>query len=218
MNKEDILKTIKELKEKAKKRNFSQSYDLIVVLKGLDMKKAESHVEFFQSIKHDTGKKIKICALVGPELTAKAKETCDVVINDDEFPKYAKDKKAAKKLANECNWFIAQANLMAKIAASFGRILGPKGKMPNPKAGCVVPPTANLKPLTEKLRKTIKVVAKTTPMIQCIVGKEDMKYEEVSDNICTIYEGIVHHLSAGKDNIRSVFLKLTMSKPVKMEK
>ncbi len=218
MEKQAILKTIKELKEKAKKRNFSQSFDLIVVLKGLDMKKPENQVEFFQPVKHDTGKKIKICALVGPELTAKAKESCDVVVNADDFPKYAKDKKAAKKLANECDWFIAQANLMPKVAASFGRVLGPKGKMPNPKAGCVVPPTANLGPLSEKLRKTVKVSAKTIPMIQCIVGKEDMKDEDVSDNIWTIYDGLVHHLVSGKDNVRSVMLKLTMSKPIKLEK
>jgi large subunit ribosomal protein L1 len=218
MKKEDILKTIKELKEKAKKRNFKQSFDLIIVLKGLNLKKAEDHVEFFQLLRHDTGKKVKICALVGPELASKAKECCDVVVNADEFPKYTKDKKATKKLAQDCDWFVAQANLMPKVAASFGRVLGPKGKMPNPKAGCVVPPTANLEPLCNKLRKTTKVVAKTIPMIQCIVGKENMKDEDVSDNIWTVYDGLVHHLAAGKDNVRSIMLKLTMSKPVKLEK
>jgi len=218
MEKSEILKTIKELKEKSKKRKFSQTYDLIVVLKGLDLKKPEQQVEFFQVLKHETGKKAKICALVGAELSGKAKEDCDVVVKDNEFPLYIKDKKAAKKLAKECDWFIAQANLMPKVAASFGRVLGPKGKMPNPKAGCVVPPTTNLKPLVERLRKTVKVSAKTVPMIQCAVGKEDMKDEEISDNIWTIYDGLVHHLISGKDNIRSVMLKLTMSKPVKLEK
>lgn len=218
MEKADILKVIKELKEKSKKRNFSQSFDLIVVLRGLNMKKPENQVEFFQPVKYDIGKKLKICALVGPELAAKAKESCDVVVNVDDFPKYAKDKKAAKKLANECDWFIAQANIMPKVAASFGRILGPKGKMPNPKAGCVVPPNANLGPLSEKLRKTVKVSAKTIPMIQCLVGKEDMKDDEVSDNIWDMYDGLIHHLPAGKDNVKSIMLKLTMSKPIKLEK
>jgi len=218
MEKSDILKAIKELKEKSKKRNFSQSYDLIVVLKGLDIKKPEQQVELFQHLKHETGKRAKVCALVGSELTSKAKEVCDIVVNDDEFSKYAKDKKAAKKLAQECDWFVAQANLMPKVAASFGRVLGPKGKMPNPKSGCVVPPTANLKPLIEKLRKTVKISAKTIPMIQCAVGREDMKDEDVTDNIWTIYDSLVHHLVSGKDNIRNVMLKLTMSKPVKLEK
>jgi len=218
MNKEDILKAIKELKEKAKKRKFKQSYDLIVVLKGLNMKKPEDHVEFFQAIKYDTGRTVKICALVGPELAAKAKESCDVVVNIDDFPKYQKDKKAAKKIAKECDWFIAQANIMPQVAAAFGRVLGPKGKMPNPKAGCIVPPSANLKPLCERLRKTVKISAKITPMIQCIVGKEDMKDEEVLDNVWTIYDGLVHHLSSGIDNIRNILLKMTMSKPLKIEK
>ncbi|MBW2982188.1 50S ribosomal protein L1 [Candidatus Woesearchaeota archaeon] len=218
MKKEDILKVIKELKEKSKKRNFKQSFDLIVVLKGLNLKKPEEQVEFFQPLKHDLGKQLKICALVGPELAGKSKDLCDFIVKDDEFPKYAKDKKATKKLAKECGWFIAQANLMPKIAASFGRVLGPKGKMPNPKAGCIVPPTANLKPLCDRLRKTVKVSAKTVPTIQCIVGKEDMKDEDVTDNIWTIYDGLVHHLPSGKDNVRNVLLKLTMGKPINLEK
>lgn len=218
MEKQAILKVIKELKENSKKRKFSQTYDLIIVLKGLNLKKPEDQVEFFQALKHDNGKKPKICALVGAELASKAKDVCDVVVKDDDFPKYQKDKKAAKKLANECDWFIAQANLMPQVAAAFGRVLGPKGKMPNPKAGCVVPPNANLAPLCERLRKTVKVAAKTVPMIQCAVGKEDMKDEDITDNIWTIYDGLVHHLAAGIDNIRSIMLKLTMGKPVKMEK
>ncbi|ENO12050.1 ribosomal protein L1 [Thermoplasmatales archaeon SCGC AB-539-C06] len=105
---------------------------------------------------------------------------------------------------------------MPKVAASFGKILGPKGKMPNPKAGCVVPPNANLKVLYERLQKLIKLSAKVMPMMQCIVGKEDSKDEEVADNIFTIYDSLVHHLPGGKNNIKNVLLKLTMSKPIKL--
>ena len=217
MDKNKILKTLEHVRKASKKRNFNQTFDVDIRIKNYDIKK-DGNIDLFINLPYNRGKKVKICALIGPELAAKAKETCDFVVSIDEFPKYAKDKKAAKKLANECDWFIAQANLMPKVAASFGRVLGPKGKMPNPKASCIVPPTANLEPLCNKLRKTVKVVAKTIPMIQCIVGKEDMKDEEVSDNIWTIYDGLIHHLSAGKDNVRSVFLKLTMSKPVKLEK
>lgn len=218
MNKESILKSIKALKEKSKKRAFSQSYDLIIALKGLDMKKPDNQVDFFMPLKFGTGKDIKVCALIGRELTKSAKEICDYVISDDEFNKYAKDRKAVKKLANECDFFIAQANVMPKVATAFGRILGPKGKMPNPKIGCIVPPNANLKPLCEKLRKTIRINAKIGPFIQCIVGKEDMKDDEAADNIFSIYDNLIHHLIGGKNNIKEVYLKLTMSKPVRLGK
>jgi len=216
MKKEDILKSLKELKEKSQKRNFTQTVDLVVNLKGLNLKKPEEQVDFFQNLHFSVGKKVKVCALVGPELIGQAKEICDFAISVDDFPKYAKDKKAIKKLAKEYDYFIAQANIMPKVAATFGRVLGPKGKMPNPKAGCVVPPNANLKVLYGRLQKLIKISAKITPTIQCVVGKEDSKEEEVVDNILVIYDGLIHHLPGGKNNIRNVLLKLTMSKPVKL--
>jgi large subunit ribosomal protein L1 len=122
-----------------------------------------------------------------------------------------------KKIASEHDYFIAQATVMPKIATSFGRVLGPKGKMPNPKAGCVVPPNANLKPLYDKLQKTVRVTAKTAMMIQAPVATEAMKEEDIADNIKTLYDQIIHHLPAEKNNIRRVLLKLTMGKPIKLD-
>jgi len=60
-------------------------------------------------------------------------------------------------------------------------------------------------------------MAKTALMVQTIVGSEDMSDEEVADNIYTVYDGILHHLPGGKSNIKSVLLKLSMGKPVKLE-
>jgi len=122
-----------------------------------------------------------------------------------------------RKLAKGYDFFIAQANLMAKVATTFGRVLGPKGKMPNPKAGCVVPPNANLKPLVAKLQKTVRIAAKTTPMVQMAAGLEDQKEEEVSDNILTLYDQLIHHLPKERNNVRSIYLKLTMGKPQKID-
>lgn len=216
MKKEEVLKSLKELKEKSQKRNFKQTVDLVINLKGLNLKKPDEQVDFFQNLHFGTGKKTKTCALVGPELMGQAKNVCNVAISVDDFDRYVKDKKTVKKIAQECDYFIAQANIMPKVAAAFGKILGPKGKMPNPKAGCVVPPNANLKVLCDRLQKLVKVSAKTTPTVQCVVGKEDGKEEEIVDNILVIYDGLIHHLSGGKNNIKNVLLKLTMSKPVKL--
>jgi len=216
MNKEDFKKAFDIINKNSQKRNFKQSYELIVTLKELNLKKPEEQVDFYAALHYGIGKKITVCALVGPELIGQAKESCDMAVVLDDFEKYQKDKKALKKLAKENDYFIAQANIMPKVAASFGRVLGPKGKMPNPKAGCIVPPNANIKPLYDKLQKTIKVSAKTALMIQAMVGKEGMDEKEIMDNILTLYDQIIHHTPKGALNVRHVLLKMTMGKPFRV--
>ena len=214
MDKTQVLDALKQLKSNSPKRNFKQRVDLIIPLKGLDMKKTDNQINSFTTLHYTSGKKTKVCALVGPELLSQAKEICDEAISIDDLPKY--DKNAIKKLAETYDFFIAQATVMPKVAATFGRIFGPKGKMPNPKAGCVVPPNANLKSLYDKLQKTIKIQTKNQPLIQCAVGSEDMKEEEIADNVLLIHESVSHILPNGKHNIRKVLLKLTMGYPVKI--
>ncbi|MFH1642194.1 MAG: 50S ribosomal protein L1 [Nanoarchaeota archaeon] len=209
MNKKLIQEILKTVKEKTSKRNFKQSVDMIVVCTGLDLKKPEHNINAFINLHHGTGKKVSVCALVGAELKVSAKETCDQVISDNEFDKF-KDKKDAKKLADKYDFFIAQATIMPKIATAFGRVFGPKGKMPNPKAGCVVPPNANLKPLYEKLQKVVKAQIKNQPIIQCKIGVEDQDEAEVVDNIFTFYNNLINVLPNGVHNIKNVQLKLTM--------
>ncbi len=216
MDKKTIYETLDKLKQEDKKRNFNQSFDLIVNLKDIDLKKTDNQIEFFLPLHYPRGKQLKVCALVDTELKEEAEKVCDKTIMADDFQKYAKDKKAAKKLADEFDIFIAQATIMPKVASAFGRIFGPRGKMPNPKGGCVVSPKANLKSLYEKLQKQLKISIKSTPSFKCSVGKEDQKAEEVIDNIITIYNNLIHHLPAEKNNIKKMLLKLTMSKPIEV--
>lgn len=217
MDKTQITQTLKKVKENSQKRNFTQSYDLIINLKDIDLKKPEQSINLYHTLHYSKGKKIKVCALVGPELLPHAKEVCDLAISVDDFPKY-QDKKEARKLATQYDFFIAQATIMPKIATAFGRVFGPKGKMPNPKAGCVVPPNTNLKPLYEKLQKTIRLQTKNDPIIQTIVGNEKMNDEEVIDNIMTTYDALIHNLPNGSNNIKNAFLKLTMGKAFEIGK
>ena len=217
MNKDQVLKTLESLKKDSAKRKFNQSVDLIVALKDLDFKKTEHQVDFFSTLHYSTGKKVKVCAFVGAELKSEAEKVFDSIIMDSDFARY--DKKKAKKLAKQYDFFVAQANIMTKVAQVFGRYLGVRGKMPNPKAGCVVPPKgANLKALYDKLQKTIKISAKKTPLIMLRVGTQEQKPEEVADNILFIYDQLIHHLPNEKHNVKDVYLKLTMSKPVKIDK
>ncbi|MBW2963422.1 hypothetical protein KY306_01450 [Candidatus Woesearchaeota archaeon] len=213
MDKEKVKKALEEL-NKEKTRKFKQKFDLIIVLKHIDIKKEP--IDFFSVLPHPKGKKASVCALVGPELEDKAKTVCDEVVRDKIFNIYKDDPKKAKSLGKKYDYFIAQANLMAQVATVFGKILGQKGKMPNPKAGCVLPPTGNIQAVVSNLQKTVRVSAKTMPVIQVIVGSEEMKEDDVIENILAVYNALVKILPNEEQNIKEVLLKKTMSKPVKV--
>ena len=69
---------------------------------------------------------------------------------------------------------------MVDVARSFGQVLGPRGKMPNPKIGCVVPPKTNLQLLYDKLQKSVMLSTKKGgTSVKTIIGNEEMKDEEI---------------------------------------
>ncbi len=212
-----ITQKVSEAKKSSKKRNFKQTVDLIITLKELNLKNSEEQVDMFVQLHYPLGKKVKVCALVGPELRPKAEKVFDTVISEGNFEKLSKDKKQLKKLVREHKYFVAQANLMPRIASLFGKVLGPKGKMPNPKAGCVVDLRTDLKALYDKLQKLVRVTAKTQPQVQVAVGSEEMEDSQIADNIHTVYDHLVHTLPKGEANISKVFVKLTMGKPVEVK-
>ena len=212
MDEKNLKQALAKLQEE--KKNFVQSYDVLVALKEINLKKPEEQTEFFAQLPHFPNRKQKVCALVDSHMRDDAKKVFDTVISLEEFDKY--DKKKMRTIAGQHDWFVGQANIMPKIAASWGRVLGPRGKMPNPKAGCIVPPKAPLQPLYDRLQNTVKVTAKKQPNIQVMVGKQDMSEEQLTENIQYIYDQIVHHLPKEKDNIKHTALKLTMSKPIKL--
>ncbi|MBI1969593.1 50S ribosomal protein L1 [Candidatus Woesearchaeota archaeon] len=216
MDKAKVQEALAKLRKDSPKRNFQQSIDLIVNLRGLDLKKTEQQFEIFFPLPHGKGKPVRVCALVGPELHQHAKEVCNTAIVEQEFEKYGKEKKILRKLAEGHDFFIAQANIMPRIATVFGKVLGPKKKMPNPKAGCIVPPKTNLKPLVEKLQNTARISVKEKLFVQLMVGIEAMKDEQIVENVMTAYEQLLPNLPNEKNNIKNMFLKFTMSKPVRL--
>lgn len=216
MDRKEALNYVQELKKHEIKRKFVQMVDIVVNLQDLNFKNPAHQVDFFITFQHELGKKRKICALVGPELEDQAKQVCDFVVSQREFEKYQKDKKLAKNLAKQYDFFIAQANIMTAIAATFGRVFGPRGKMPNPKAGCVVPGNANLKPLYERLQKTIRVQAKGKPTVYSFLGRESLAQETLAEHLFSFYDQLIHHLPAERNNIKNMVIKTTMGKPVKI--
>lgn len=212
MDKNSILTAVLNLRKATKKRNFNQSIDLIINLKDLDLKKPEHKIDIFLTLPAGVGKKIKVAGLVDKELSAESKQVLDKTILREDFQKLTKQQ--IKKLAGDHNFFVAQANIMTDIAKYFGKILGPKNRMPNPKAGCVVPPETQLKLLYDKLQKTRRLQIKNEPIIKCLVGKEDMSDEEIANNILAVYNGIISVLPLERQNIGKVLVKMTMGAPV----
>ena len=217
MDKKKLLELLKQLREKSPKRKFIQKIDLILNLRNINLKNADENVDLFVNLPHSPGKKIKICALIGKELEDQAK-VFDKVIKKEEFSKYIDNKRELKKLAQDYDYFIAQANLMTDVAKIFGRTFGPKNKMPNPKSGAVVMPTSNLNELKTKFEKTVRVKTKNEPILKTYVGNEAMKDEDIADNIVVIYDSVVKVLPQNEANIKNVLLKLTMGPALKVEK
>jgi large subunit ribosomal protein L1 len=214
MDEKQIIDTLKKLRENSKKRNFVQSIDFSVILKEVDLEKPEGKIDLFISLPADTGTKAKVCALVDKELSTQAREVFDKIITKDEFSHWKGKNRELRKLANEYDYFVAQATIMTDIAATFGKVLGIKGKMPNPKAGCVVPPKFNLGPLREKLIHTIRLQTKKQPVISVTVGKENSSDENIAKNAMAVYSAIKAVLPRGDQQMKRIMLKTTMGKPL----
>lgn len=213
MDKKEFLETLKVVKDVSPKRNFKQTVDLIVNLKGINVKKDEENINHYLVLHTPNKPEVKVCALVGQALSKKA-DVCQRVILESDFSNL--EKKELKKLAREFDFFVAQADIMPKIASTFGRYLGPLKKMPNPKIGCIIPPTGDVKQVFDRLQKTTHLLTKNEPSVKVSLGSEEYEEDKLADNAVNVYNTIVHDLPNHKHNIRAVYLKFTMGPCVKI--
>ncbi|MEK6852995.1 MAG: hypothetical protein AABX59_03890 [Nanoarchaeota archaeon] len=209
MNEKNILSTIEKLESK---RKFDEGIDLIINLKNFDVKKET--LDVFVEIPFPPSQR-KIC-LFAEKQAAEAEGVVDRIITKDQFTVF--DKRKAKTLAKTYDVFIAVAPVMPSVASSFGKILGPRGKMPSPQVGAVIVKLdeKSLKDLVARLRKTLRLRAKSELSIKVSIGKSSMKLEEVLANLKAVYDAIVRGLPKGEESIKSILIKRTMSKPVKI--
>jgi len=215
MDKTKLIHIIKELKEKSKKRNFIQNFDLVINFKGIDLKKEANRLNSFVLLPFSKGKPIKICALTDKNSLKEAKSLFDKALLKEDLDGISK--KEAKKLSQDYDYFVCHASLMASLATSIGKFLASKGKMPNPKYGCIYNNPEQLPGLKIKLNKLAKTIMKKEATIKAIVGLDSAKDEEIAENILTIYNHVINEVPQGKTKIRSVLLKLTMGEPKKIE-
>jgi len=209
---EYIVSAVKEAIEKSKKRNFLESVDLAINLKDVDLSIPKNRINEEVILPHGRGKEVKIAVFASGETALKAKDCADLVIPPEEIDKLAEDKRKARKLANEYDFFLAEAPFMGKIGKSLGIILGPRGKMPKP-----LPPGSDPCPMVERLKHTVRMRSRDKRTFHVPVGTKEMDVEKIADNIEEVLKRLETKLERGKQNIDSVYVKTTMGPAVKIK-
>jgi len=205
-NEDNFSKAVEKIKSSEKKINFNQTVDIIINLKDFDVRREAFNI--FISVPN----KIKDKNVVG--FFEKDSNVIDS-IKKEQFVKY-KEKKDIKKLIKQYDFFIANAKLMPAVATSFGRVLGPVGKMPSPQLGIL--PTEDdklVEALVNKINSTVRVRVKE-PSIKIAIAKQSLSSDKIAENAFAIYQKILEQIQKKKDNIRNVKIKLTMGKPEKV--
>ncbi|MGC8584704.1 MAG: 50S ribosomal protein L1 [Thermoplasmata archaeon] len=208
----NIYDTVKKMLEESKKRNFKETVDMAVNLQHIDLSDPKKRLNEEVILPHGRGKQLKVAVFASGETAQKAKNVADLVITPDELDKLAEDKRRAKKLATEYDYFIAEAPLMTKIGKLLGGILGPRGKMPKP-----IPVGSDPTQLIQNLKRTVRIRTKEKKTFHVPVGTRDMTPEQITENIEEILKKITSKLEKGKGNIESMYLKTTMGPSYKLE-
>jgi large subunit ribosomal protein L1 len=191
--------------ESAKKRNFTETVELAINLKDIDLSIPKNRIQEDIILPSGRGKSVRVCVIGGGELARKAKDVADLVITPEELGAIADDKKQAKKIANSTDYFIAEAPLMAVVGKRLGTVLGPRGKMPKP-----IPPGVDPAAMVEGLRRSVTVRTKDRKTFHVPVGTATMSAEDIAENVDTIVKRVALRLEKGKLNIASAYVKTSM--------
>lgn len=209
MDKKKLAEAIRKALEDKGKKKFRQSMEIIINMRGIDFTKSENRLNLDIVLpKGKGGKELKSAVFAEGGTADEAKKAgADLIIQPAEIPDWAEPTKV-KELAN--NYFLlAQPNLMGAVAKSLGQSLGKRGKLPKPITG-------NIKELIDRAKRSVRIVSKGKylPVAQALIGTEAMDVEELVENAEAVYDAVKNKVNEG--NIKSVFVKLTMGKPVRV--
>lgn len=208
MAEKTILEAVKKVLEESPKRNFSESVDLAINLKNLDMNQPKNRVDEEVILPHGLGKELKIGVFARGEVGLRAEAAgAAYVISDVELDELVTDKSRARTLANECDLFIAETQFMPIIGKNLGVVLGPRGKMPIP-----LLPNKDITELIQSKQNAVRLRSKDKLTFHVPVGRRDMSPDQLADNIETIVSRLERVLDKGKHNLRTVYVTTTMGK------
>jgi large subunit ribosomal protein L1 len=212
MNETNVSEKVKEALEKAPPRKFSESIEIAVNLRDLDMSIPANRISEEVILPKGRGRKQKIAVIGSGEMVIKARGVADVVIQPDEIEGIADDRREARKLVRTIDYFIAEAPLMPTIGKRLGVFLGPPGKMPRP-----MPPGSDPSGLVNALRNTVRVRSRDKVVIHVPVGSSKMTPEDVTTNIMEVMRRIENKTPRGHGNIASIYIKTTMGPSVRLD-
>ena len=190
-------------------QNFDPSVDLAVRL-GVDPKKADQMIRGVVSLPNGTGKSVKILALVTPDLESDAKEAgADFVGLDDYLNKI-------KGGWTDVDVIITVPSVMPKLGP-LGKILGPRGLMPNPKSGTVTNDVK--KAVTDVKSGKIDFKVDKFGIIHVSVAKASFTPQKISENINEFLRTVLKlKPSSAKGNyFKSIFISTTMSPSIQID-
>ena len=198
----DLVKEITNTK-------FDASVDVDVRL-GVDPRKANQMVRGVVSLPHGTGKQVRVLALCTPDQEAAAKEAGADYVGLDEYIEKIKGG------WTDVDVIITQPAIMGKIGA-LGRILGPRGLMPNPKSGTVTQDVASA--VKEVKQGKIDFKVDKFGIVHTSVGKVSFAAQQITENAKEFIDTIIKlkPTSAKGTYVKSIYLSSTMSAGIKVD-
>ena len=198
-----------ELVKEITSTKFDASVDIDVRL-GVDPRKANQMVRGVVSLPHGTGKQVRVLALCTPDQEAAAKEAGADYVGLDEY---------IEKIKGGCtdvDVIITQPAIMGKIGA-LGRILGPRGLMPNPKSGTVTQDVASA--VKEVKQGKIDFKVDKFGIVHTSVGKVSFAAQQITENAKEFIDTIIKlkPTSAKGTYVKSIYLSSTMSAGIKVD-
>ena len=198
----DIIKSFSNLK-------FDSSVDLALNL-GVDPKKADQNVRGVVSLPNGTGKDVKVLALVTPDKEDEAKKSGADFVGLDEYLQKIKDG------WTDVDVIITMPSIMGKLGP-LGKILGPRGLMPNPKTGTV---TMNVGKAVEEVKAgKIDFKVEKNGIVHVSIGKVSFDSEKIYENAKEVIQHIIKiKPSSSKGNyLKSISMSSTMSPGIKVD-
>ena len=189
--------------------NFDASVDLAVRL-NVDPRKANQMVRGVVTLPHGTGKDVKVLALVTPDKEAEAKEAGADYVGLDEYLNKIKGG------WTDVDVIVTMPSVMGKLGP-LGRVLGPRGLMPNPKTGTVTMDVA--KAVSDVKAGKIDFKVDKFGIIHAQVGKASFDAEKISENAKEIIQTLMRLKPAGAKGtyVHSISISSTMSPGVLVE-